>query len=57
MRELTARYPDPLAGFKGPTSTGKDGEEGREGTAREGRDLLLRRGGTEAEERGGSAQT
>jgi len=57
MRELTARYPDPLAGFKGPTTKGREGRKGQGRGEGRGGDLLLRRGGTEAEERGGSAQT
>jgi len=36
-------FPDPLAGFKGPTFKGREGrKDGREGRAREGR---LERGG------------
>ena len=42
-RGLTA-LPDPLAGFKGPTSKGKDGRKGR-GEGGEGRGKEKERGG------------
>ena len=39
--------PDPLAGFKGPTSKGKEGREGRgvEGPTNKGREMKGGRGG------------
>jgi len=47
--ESLQRSPDPLAGFKGPTSKAREGrKDEREGQVRgrrEGRDLLLRREG------------
>ena len=45
--------PDPLAGFKGPTSKGREGE-GREGKGREGKG---EGGGREGQGRGGEGST
>ena len=50
MGELTA-LPDPLAGFKGPTSKGREGKEWREGRYGQGRN-----GKGEEEERSGSSK-
>jgi len=52
--------PDPLAGFKGPTSKGKE-REGREGKGRKGegrgREGQVRGGGREGQVRGGEGST
>jgi len=47
------RSPDPLAGFKGPTSKGREKEEGGEGRGRKGKE---REGGREGKGRKGEGQ-